>query len=210
MKRFFVIISFVIVAVSFATCKIDRQNKLIGEWKQVSFDNPEYSDTIYWTFYAGDILEIRTYKGKTKPKKEVVDTTKVTPPTPIDTTSNADTTAIAKMYNRGYRLYADSMVVDSVAVDSVQVDTTPKPNVQPTRPSESNGVLKVYTYTTEGKDLNIFGEFGDDDYIIGSADIRGKYWMDEIKKGKRLKIARRKHPDGSEGGAFLRIELVKM
>ncbi len=147
MKRTSIFLSFIAIAICFASCKIDRQDKLVGYWKQIPFTDPDSSRTFtYWTFYAGDILELYEI-------------------------NNTDTA------------YA-------------QGDTLSK---------------RTFTYTTQGKELNIFseGRENDDDYIIGSGDIRGKYWMDEIKKGKRLKIVKRKHPNGSSDGVYSRIELVK-
>ena len=69
----------------------------------------------------------------------------------------------------------------------------------------------LYVYSTIGKELTISyeGADGDAGYIPGSSDIRGTYWYDELKKNKRLKMVRRKTPDGNKGGAYSRIELVK-
>jgi len=138
------IIPFVAVALCFGACKIDRQDKMIGEWKQIPFKNPDSCDIKYWRFYAGDILE--TYEVK----------------------------------------------LDSFGE---RTDTTP---------------VSIYTYYTEGKKLTISDESGDNsDYIPGSNDIRGVYWLDELKKKKRMKMTRREDPKGVKEGAFLRIELVK-
>ncbi|MCQ2375490.1 MAG: hypothetical protein MJ069_06300 [Salinivirgaceae bacterium] len=69
--------------------------------------------------------------------------------------------------------------------------------------------FEQYVYSTEGHTLNIYGINGDEDYDPASGNIRGNYWVDELKKGKRIKMTRRQHPDGSTGAAFYRIELTK-
>lgn len=146
MRRISLFLPLIVVALCFTTCKIDRQNKLIGYWKEVPFTDPDSVEYLtFWTFYSGDILELRQISN-------------------IDDGTKGDTIS-----------------------------------------------TKSYTYTTEGKELNIFatGEDVNGNYFIGSGDIRGKYWMDELKKGKRLKIVRRKHPDGSTEAAYRRIELIK-
>lgn len=144
MKTLKIIIPFVAVALCFATCKIDRQDKMIGLWKQIPFTNPDSCNIQYWLFYAGDIMET---------------------------------------YVMGF---------DSVGERTDTVSS------------------KQYTYYTEGKTLVIFNTSGDDsDFIVGSTDIRGTYWVDELKKKKRFKMTRRKLPDGTKGGAYMRVELVK-
>jgi len=144
MKNIKLIIPFAVVALCFATCKIDRQDKMIGVWKQIPFTNPDSCDIKYWMFYAGDVLETFVIKH-----------------------------------------------------DSLGELTDTMPSVQ-------------YTYYTEGKQLTISNSSGDDsDYIVGMNDIRGTYWIDELKKKKRMKMTRRKHPNGEKAGAFYRIELVK-
>lgn len=156
MKRS-LMLAFVAVAICFASCKIDRQDKLIGYWKQVPFSDPDSVRTLtYWTFYDGDVLELLTVSNPSL---------------------NADDTSAN----------------------------------QTSQPSDTISLAR-YSYNTQGKELNISkqGENGDDYYFVGSDDIRGKYWMDELKKGKRLKMVKREHPDGSKGGVYMRIELVKI
>ncbi len=62
-----------------------------------------------------------------------------------------------------------------------------------------------YTYDIDGSTLKIFG---DDPYGPATGDVRGEYWVDVLDK-EYLKMTKRKHPDGSTDGAFLRKELVK-
>ena len=57
MKTLKIIIPFIAVLLCFATCKIDRQDKMIGLWKQIPFTDPDSCEIKYWLFYAGDILE---------------------------------------------------------------------------------------------------------------------------------------------------------
>ena len=122
MKTLTIIIPFVAVLLCFATCKIDRQDKMIGLWKQIPFTAPDSCEIKYWLFYAGDILE--TYV---------------------------------------------------VGLDSVGERTDTLSTNQ-------------YTYYTEGKTLVISSTTGDDDdFVVGSKDIRGTYWIDELKKRSAIK-----------------------
>lgn len=63
----------------------------------------------------------------------------------------------------------------------------------------------VYSYGIDGNTMNIFG---DAPYAPAAGDVRGEYWVDVLDK-EFLKMTKRKHPDGSTDGAFLRKELVK-
>ena len=59
MKKLSIILPFVIIALCFANCKINRQDKLIGSWKVVPFTDPDSATNIkYWIFFAGDRLEV--------------------------------------------------------------------------------------------------------------------------------------------------------
>ena len=168
---------FLVVALSFATCKIDRQDKLVGVWRQVPFTDPDSITTVtYWTFYAGDVLEV--YTIETDSSKIVSGKTGV---------AQHDGNPMITNTKRGTL---------KRKVDVVQGDTVS---------------YNIYAYSTIGKELTISyeGTNGNDGYIVGSYDIRGTYWFDELKKNKRLKMIRRKHPDGTKGGAYIRIELVK-
>ncbi len=168
MKRLSVILAFVAVAVSFSSCKINRQDKMIGYWRQVSFSDPDSVETVkFWTFYDGDVLEIVTVKPKT------------------DSTKNGQLASYLP-----------------ASMPKTKEDLNDCDTVQ----------IIQYTYTTEGKELSIFmpGEDADKQYIVGSHSICGEYWLDELKKGKRMKMVRRKQPGGEKGGAYLRIELVKL
>lgn len=168
MKRLSVILAFVAVAVCFSSCKINRQDKMIGYWKQVPFSDPDSVETMkFWTFYDGDVLEVVTVKPKT------------------DSTQNGQLAS----YLPGS--------MPKTKEDLNNCDTVE---------------LTQFTYTTEGKELSIFlpGEDSDSKYIVGSHSICGEYWLDELKKGKRMKMVRRRQPGGEKGGAYLRIELVKL
>ncbi len=136
MRKFRAIIPLIVAMLCIASCSIDRQNKLIGYWKRVPFTNPDSSTISYWTFYAGDVLEV---------------------------------------YN--------------VSVAGDTSDTT------------------VYIYSTKGKELSILP---DNDGAISSAsgDICGKFWLDELKKRKTIKMTRIEVA-GKKSGAYMRIELVK-
>ncbi len=164
MKRLSVILAFVAVAVCFSSCKINRQDKMIGYWKQVPFSDPDSIQTArFWTFYDGDVLEV------------------------IDVKPKADSSSSGVSYGP----------MPKTKEDLNNCDTIQK---------------LQYTYTTDGKELSIFmpGEESDYLYIVGSPSICGEYWLDELKKGKRMKMVRRKQPGGIKGGAYLRIELVKL
>lgn len=166
MKRLSIILAFVAVAVCFSSCKINRQDKMIGYWRQVSFSDPDSVEFVkFWTFYDGDVLVVMSVKPKT------------------DSTSNGQ--------------LASNISMPKTKEDLENCDT-----VQ----------LIQYTYTTDGKELSIFmpGEESDSQYIVGSHSICGEYWLDELKKGKRMKMVRRRQPGGEKGGAYLRIELVKL
>ena len=156
------ILPFLAIALCFATCKIDRQDKLVGVWRQVPFTDPDsITAYTYWTFYAGDVLEVFTI---VKPHE-----------------------TLSAFNKRGtYKRKVDVAEGDTVK-------------------------YAIYVYSTIGKEVTISyeGVVGDDGYISGSSDIRGTYWFDELKKNKRLKMIRRKTPDGTKGGAYSRIELVK-
>lgn len=168
------ILPFLAIALCFATCKIDRQDKLVGVWRQVPFTDPDSITTItYWTFYAGDVLEVFTIE---------TDSSKVNPDNIVKPHQNVSAANKRGTYKR--------------KVDVAQGDTIK---------------YALYVYSTIGKELTISyeGADGDAGYIPGSSDIRGTYWYDELKKNKRLKMVRRKTPDGTKGGAYSRIELVK-
>lgn len=171
------ILPFLAVALCFATCKIDRQDKLVGIWRQVPFTDPDSVSTItYWTFYAGDVLEVFTIETDRSKWKDSA-------AYPV----TADTAGVASRMNRGtYKRKVEVAVGDTLSYG-------------------------VYVYSTVGKEISISyeGTDGNDGYVVGSNDIRGTYWFDELKKNKRLKMIKRKHPDGTKGGAYTRIELVK-
>jgi hypothetical protein len=139
MKRFLSIAGIGIIVVLFATCKGDYDNKIIGNWKQIPFTNPETATEIkYWQFYAGDRLEIVT-----------------------------------------------------INADSEPVDTM------------------IFSYYIDKSTLDILdGPGGNGEYLPAAGDYRGQYWVDELNK-KYFKISKRKHPDGSTDGAYLRVEMAK-
>jgi len=168
------ILPFLAIALCFATCKIDRQDKLVGVWRQVPFTDPDSITAItYWTFYAGDVLEVFTIE---------TDSSKVKPGDIVKPHETLSAFNKRGTYKR--------------KVDVAEGDTVK---------------YALYVYSTIGKEVTISyeGVGGDDGYISGSSDIRGTYWFDELKKNKRLKMIRRKTPDGTKGGAYSRIELVK-
>lgn len=171
------ILPFLAIALCFATCKIDRQDKLVGVWRQVPFTDPDSITAItYWTFYAGDVLEVFTIE---------TDSSKVKPGDVLHPHQNLSANNKRGTYKRK---------VEVAAGDTIKYG--------------------LYVYSTIGKELTISyeGINGNDGYIKGSNDIRGTYWFDELKKNKRLKMIKRKHPEGVEdrkGGAYTRIELVK-
>lgn len=185
MKKISIILSFVVIALCFANCKINRQDKLIGYWKVVPFTDPDSATTVtYWIFYAGDRLEV--YNISTV--DSLGNHTDVSELTSIQAQANtkeakSDSTIFASLSarNRGV-----------IAGDTVK--------------------FSVFSYNTDGKIINIqmADETAASRYVSGSHDICGSYWMDEIKKNKRLKIVRRKDPLGEKGGAYLRFELVKV
>lgn len=75
--------------------------------------------------------------------------------------------------------------------------------------SEVDTILRVYSFSIEGSELNIFGDEAElGPYAAGPNEFRGKYWVDELNK-EYLKIEKTEHGDGSEGNAYLRVEMVK-
>lgn len=68
----------------------------------------------------------------------------------------------------------------------------------------------LFRYNIDGSVLNIFASSEDQEesYTAGSGLPMGEYWVD-VLTNDNLKATRRKHPDGSEGAAFIRLELVK-
>jgi hypothetical protein len=184
MKKISIILPFVIIALCFANCKINRQDKLIGSWKVVPFTDPDSATNVkYWIFYAGDRLEV--YSLST-----------------VDSLGNRpdSTTVIGKSDKNNSTVKTDSAIYASLASRNRKViigDTL---------------TFEVFSYNTDGKIVNILSTdaSADSKYIAGSRAICGEYWMDEVKKNKRLKLVRRKDPKGEKGGAYLRIELVKV
>jgi len=62
-----------------------------------------------------------------------------------------------------------------------------------------------YTYSIDRSTFNVFG---DGDYYQAQRDPRGEYWVDELGDSN-FKITKRKHPDGSTDGVYLRLEFIK-
>lgn len=182
MKKLSIILPFVIVALCFANCKINRQDKLIGSWKVVPFTDPDSATTkAYWIFYAGDRLEV--YSVST-----------------VDSLGNhiEPTEETTKKSNDDYK--SDTAIINSIKARKrglIVGDTVS---------------FEVFSYNTDGKIINILlpDAAANAFYIAGSHNICGEYWMDEVKKNKRLKIVRKKDPQGEKGGAYLRFELVKV
>lgn len=181
MKKLSIILPFVIIALCFANCKINRQDKLIGSWKVVPFTDPDSATNIkYWIFFAGDRLEV--YSVST------VDSLGNRPdPETIVSKSNSQIPSDSAIY----------AMLGSRKRKVIAGDTL---------------TFEVFSYNTDGKIVNILMPDASESshYIAGSSDICGEYWMDEIKKNKRLKLVRRKDPTGEKGGAYLRYELVKV
>lgn len=182
MKKLSIILPFVIIALCFANCKINRQDKLIGSWKVVPFTDPDSALSVsYWIFFAGDRLEV--YSVST------VDSLGFPPDsaTAVKPKSNGETPTDEEIY----------AMLASRKRKVIAGDTL---------------TFEVFSYNTDGKIVNILlpDASANAHYIAGSSDICGEYWMDEIKKNKRLKLVRRKDPKGEKGGAYLRYELVKV
>ena len=188
MKKLSIILPFIVIAMCFATCKINRQDKLIGYWKLVPFTDPDsaVSET-YWTFYAGDLLEVYSLS--------TVDSTGHKPATADDQNNSSDDNSDNQ---------DDSAV--AAALKARKGTMRRGLNIGDTLSFAS------YSYNTDGKIINILMPdlSADANYVPGSKSICGEYWMDEIKKNKRLKLVRRKDPNGNKGGAYLRMELVKV
>lgn len=81
----------------------------------------------------------------------------------------------------------DALTIYTVE-DSVEVDST------------------FYLYDIEA---NTFEVVGEGPYLNAAADPRGEYEVDELTD-KYFKITKKKHPDGTTNGAYLRIEMVKL
>ena len=183
MKKISIILSFVAIALCFATCKINRQDKLIGYWRVIPFTDPDSATSIsYWIFYAGDRLEVYSISS-------------------VDSLGNhADMSEIAVKPVDNKDVKSDSAIFASLSAHKRGV--LPGDTIR----------FEVLSYNTDGKIINI--EMADatagSKYISGGYSVCGTYWMDEIKKNKRLKIVRRKDPKGDKGGAYMRYELVKV
>lgn len=182
MKKLSIILPFVIIALCFANCKINRQDKLIGSWKVVPFTDPDSSaTTTYWIFFAGDRLEVYSV-------------------------SNTD--------SLGNRPEAGTIVgkSDGIVKTDSAIFASLKAGKKRGRMIGDTTIFQIFSYNTDGKIINILKTDASTDsrYIVGSGDICGEYWMDEVKKNKRLKLVRRKDPTGEKGGAYLRFELVKV
>ena len=67
-----------------------------------------------------------------------------------------------------------------------------------------------YQYEISASVFNVFPPDGEDNSTYGTAagDPRGEYIVDELND-EYFKITKQKHPDGSTGAAYLRIEMVK-
>ncbi len=75
--------------------------------------------------------------------------------------------------------------------------------------SEQDTLLRIYSYNIEGSELNIYG----DESVLGPYhpnpnEYRGKYWVNVLDKSY-CKIEKTEHGDGSDGNAYLRVEMVK-
>lgn len=68
-----------------------------------------------------------------------------------------------------------------------------------------------YTYSIDGSVLSIFAATTEQEeaYLPSSGEPLGEFWVD-VLTNEKLKATRRKHSDGSEDAAFLRIEMVKV
>lgn len=73
---------------------------------------------------------------------------------------------------------------------------------------EGDTLQRVYSYSIEGSELNIFGDIDSLPYWAGPNEYRGKYWVDVLNK-ENCKIVKTEHGDGSDGNAYLRVEMVK-
>jgi hypothetical protein len=136
MKNYYTLFSLLFLVVLLGSCRGDEQNKLIGNWEQIPFTNPDSTPTkIFWRFYAGDAVTIFRVSGE--------------------------------------------------VTDSLQ-----------------------YTYNISGQVFDVFPGIDDVQYLTAARDPRGQYWVDMLKDSQ-FKATKRKHPDGTTGAAFMRVELVK-
>lgn len=202
MKKLSIILSFIVIAMCFATCKINRQDKLIGYWKLVPFTDPDsaVSET-YWVFYAGDLLEVYSLS--------TIDSTGHKPkPANTDDQNNSSDQNTDNQNDSSADNNADSQDESAVAAKLKSRRGTMRRGLN----IGDTVSFASYSYNTDGKIVNILMPdlSADARYVPGSKDICGEYWMDEIKKNKRLKLVRRKDPKGDKGGAYLRMELVKV
>jgi hypothetical protein len=59
MKKNYLIIPFLFFVILMSSCRGDQHSKLIGNWEQIPFTDPDSTTTsTYWQFYAGDALII--------------------------------------------------------------------------------------------------------------------------------------------------------
>ena len=65
MKKYLILISSLIILITFFSCKKHIENKLEGDWRQVNVINP-YSDVfVDWIFKDGNLNIIQTYADST-------------------------------------------------------------------------------------------------------------------------------------------------
>ncbi len=65
-----------------------------------------------------------------------------------------------------------------------------------------------YSYNIDGTIFDVFEGANNPKYLPSAGDPRGQYWVDELSDSN-FKITKRKHPDGSTDGVYLRFEMVK-
>jgi hypothetical protein len=64
------------------------------------------------------------------------------------------------------------------------------------------------TYSISGTVFEVFSGADDRTYLPAARDPRGEYWVDDLNDSQ-FKATKRKHPDGSKEGVYVRVELVK-
>ena len=68
MKNYYTLFSLLFLVVLLSNCRGDDQNKLIGNWEQIPFTDPNdpvaTPTKIFWKFYAGDAVTIYRVTGE--------------------------------------------------------------------------------------------------------------------------------------------------
>lgn len=60
MKKIFLLASFSVIVILLISCRTNQQSKITGTWKYISHSKPDTVSINEWSFYSGDLLEVKT------------------------------------------------------------------------------------------------------------------------------------------------------